>query len=88
VVSLAGVNDQGGADVQGVLNEEGGDAAVADQVREGDHAAQDEGVDIVRAEGEIQVVVAEKPKFQKRRRKADGASGFNHPPKKLRADHG
>ncbi|GJV34732.1 hypothetical protein Tco_1395132 [Tanacetum coccineum] len=33
-------------------------------------------------------IVANKPKVQKRRRKAGDASGSNHPPKKLMTDHG
>ncbi|GKC13054.1 hypothetical protein Tco_1009836 [Tanacetum coccineum] len=36
---------------------------------------------------EIQAIVAEKPKVQKRRRIANGGSGSNHPPKKLREDN-
>nr|GEU55628.1 appr-1-p processing [Tanacetum cinerariifolium] len=60
VVLLAGVNDQGGADVQGVVNEEGGDVAL----------------------------LLLKGQSSEKRRKSNGASGSNHPPKKLRADHG
>ncbi|GKC26244.1 hypothetical protein Tco_1033538, partial [Tanacetum coccineum] len=67
VVPLAGVNDQGDANIQGVggdaMNEGNGDAAVADYV------IQDEGANI-------------------ERRRADGASGSNHPSKKLKEDHG
>nr|GFB67698.1 hypothetical protein [Tanacetum cinerariifolium] len=37
---------------------------------------------------EVQAIVAEKPKVQKKRRTVDGASGSNHTPKKLREDHG
>nr|GEU38464.1 transposase (putative), gypsy type [Tanacetum cinerariifolium] len=69
------------------LTRGGGDAAVADQVEEIGHAIQGEGVNIVCTEGEIQAIVAEKPKVQKRMRTSNGASGSNHPPKKLRKDH-
>ncbi|GJV63795.1 hypothetical protein Tco_1474623 [Tanacetum coccineum] len=37
--------------------------------------------------GDIQAAVADKPKVQKKRRRANGASGSDHPPKKLREDH-
>nr|GEU68651.1 hypothetical protein [Tanacetum cinerariifolium] len=91
VVLLAGVNDQENANFQGVgddnVNEGGGNATVADQAEEGDHAIQDERVNIVRAEDGFPAIAAEKPRVQKKRRKADGASGSNHPPKKVRADH-
>ncbi|GKB76315.1 hypothetical protein Tco_0943210, partial [Tanacetum coccineum] len=73
VVPLAGVNDQENANIL---------------VEEIDHTIQDEGVNIVRAEYEIQAIVAEKPKVHKKRRTTDGASGSKHPLKKLREDHG
>nr|GEY73433.1 hypothetical protein CTI12_AA620880 [Tanacetum cinerariifolium] len=53
-----------------------------------DHAIQDEMVNIFRVEDEIQAIVAEKPKVQKKRKIADSASGSNHPPNKLWEDHG
>nr|GFA00779.1 hypothetical protein [Tanacetum cinerariifolium] len=55
VFSLAGVNDQEHANVQGV-------------------------------EDEVPVATAEKPKVQRKRKTADGASGSRHPPKKLKDD--
>ncbi|GJR21896.1 hypothetical protein Tco_0970423 [Tanacetum coccineum] len=64
-----------GVNDQGNTNVQG---AGNDNVNEG-------GGDVV---GEIQAIVAENPRVQNRRRKADGASGSNHPRKKLRADHG
>nr|GEV02999.1 hypothetical protein [Tanacetum cinerariifolium] len=70
------------------LTRGGGDAAVADQVEEIYHTIQDEGVNVVHAEDEIQAIVDEKPKVQKKKRTTDGASGSNHPLKKLREDHG
>nr|GEW12094.1 hypothetical protein [Tanacetum cinerariifolium] len=56
--------------------------------KEGDHVIQDEGADFVRLEDEVPVVVAEKPKVQRKRKTAVGANGSSHPPKKLRDDHG
>ncbi|GJS31593.1 hypothetical protein Tco_0492213 [Tanacetum coccineum] len=60
VVPLTGVTDQENANIQGAgennTNEEGDDAAVADQIQEGDHVIQDEGVDFVRIEDEVPVV--------------------------------
>nr|GFD29015.1 hypothetical protein [Tanacetum cinerariifolium] len=48
---------------------------------------EDEGVSIV-VDEEVEATAAEKPKVQKKRIKANGASGSNHPSKKLREDHG
>ncbi|GKF88816.1 hypothetical protein Tco_0262779, partial [Tanacetum coccineum] len=92
VVPLACVNDQGGANVQGVgrdvMNEESGDAALADQIEESDRAGQDEGVNVV-VDEEIEATAVDKPKRIRKKRKAvDGASGSGLPPKKLREDHG
>ncbi|GJS63312.1 hypothetical protein Tco_0677876 [Tanacetum coccineum] len=60
VVLLTGVTDQENANIQVAgennTNEEGDDAAVADQIQEGDHVIQDEGVDFVRIEDEVPVV--------------------------------
>ncbi|GJY17191.1 hypothetical protein Tco_0388682 [Tanacetum coccineum] len=64
------------------MNEGSGDVAVAD------HVIQDEGAKIVPIEDETQTIVAGKPKVEKERRRADGASGSNHPSKKLKEDHG
>nr|GEV41866.1 hypothetical protein [Tanacetum cinerariifolium] len=89
VVRLAGVNDQGGVDVQGVVNEEGGDVVVADQIEESDHAIQDEGANIVRIEDEILVSATKRAKGSRKKRKGvGGASGSGLPPKKLKANHG
>ncbi|GJU92687.1 hypothetical protein Tco_1317443 [Tanacetum coccineum] len=71
------------------VNEESGDAAVVDQVRESDHAVQDEGANIVHIEDKVSASVAERAKGSRKKRKTiGGASGSNIPPKKLRADHG
>ncbi|GJU23297.1 hypothetical protein Tco_1156639 [Tanacetum coccineum] len=71
VVPLAGVNNQGNVNVQGAsnnyVNEEGGDAAKADQTEQSGHVPK---------------------RVRKKRKAADGASGFGLPPKKLREDHG
>ncbi|GKB72198.1 hypothetical protein Tco_0933610 [Tanacetum coccineum] len=72
VVPLAGVNEQGNQN---------------DDVQDVAHGVQDEGVNIVSHE-EVEATAADKPKVQKKRRRADGASGSDHPPKKLREDHG
>ncbi|GKA84077.1 hypothetical protein Tco_0805672 [Tanacetum coccineum] len=69
------------------LNEVIGDAAVADQTEESDSLVQGEEVNIVVDEN-VQTAVADKPKVQKKRRRAGGASGSDHPPKRLRDDHG
>ncbi|GKC02700.1 hypothetical protein Tco_0994310, partial [Tanacetum coccineum] len=92
VIPLAGVDEQGDQhdnvkDVEPRLNEESGDAAVADQTEESDRVVQDEEVNIV-VDEEIQAAAADRPKGTIRKRKAaGGASGSNLPPKKLREDH-
>nr|GEY52777.1 hypothetical protein [Tanacetum cinerariifolium] len=48
----------------------------------------EENANIQGDEDEVPVVVAKKPKVQRKRKTADGASGSSHPPKKLREDHG
>ncbi|GJZ33895.1 hypothetical protein Tco_0579331 [Tanacetum coccineum] len=74
VVLLPGVNDQGDANIQGVVNEGSGDAAVADEIEESDHVVPYEGDNIV-ADDEIQDIVADKPKGTRKKRKAaSGAS--------------
>ncbi|GKE59726.1 hypothetical protein Tco_1510093, partial [Tanacetum coccineum] len=92
VVSLASVNDQGNANIQGTgndnVNEEGGDVVVADQTEKSEHVVQIGRIDIM-ADDETQAIVADKPKkVRKKRKAADGASGSSLPPKKLREDHG
>ncbi|GJQ91352.1 hypothetical protein Tco_0002491 [Tanacetum coccineum] len=69
------------------LNEEIGDAAVEDQTEDSDRLVQGEEVNIVVDEN-VQTTIADKPKVQKKRRRAGGASGSDHPPKRLRDDHG
>ncbi|GJS76870.1 hypothetical protein Tco_0726751 [Tanacetum coccineum] len=91
VVPLVGVNDQENVNVQGAgnddVNEEGYDAAEADQTEQGDHVVHVEGIDIV-AYDEAQAIVSDKPKrIRKKRKAADGAGGSGLPPKKLREDH-
>ncbi|GJW64426.1 hypothetical protein Tco_0116310 [Tanacetum coccineum] len=92
VVPLPCVNDQGGANVQGVgrgvVNEESGDAALVDQIEESDHVAQDEGVNVVVDEDIEPTTVDKLKRIRKKRKVADGASGSGLPPKKLREDHG
>ncbi|GKC34980.1 hypothetical protein Tco_1047364 [Tanacetum coccineum] len=75
------------AEEAGDPNKGGDDAAVADHTEQGGPIVQVGGIDIV-ADEETQAIVANKPKVQKRRRKAGDASGSNHPPKKLMTDHG
>ncbi|GJU14451.1 RNA-directed DNA polymerase [Tanacetum coccineum] len=50
-----------------VVNEGSGDAAVADQIEESDHAVQDEGANIVGIENEIPAGVVEKAKVKQMR---------------------
>ncbi|GJR42663.1 hypothetical protein Tco_1310766 [Tanacetum coccineum] len=71
------------------VNEEVGDAVMADQIKESDHATQDEGANIIRTEDEILVSASERAKGSRKKRKAaGGASDSNLPPKKLWADYG
>ncbi|GJU34401.1 hypothetical protein Tco_1182755 [Tanacetum coccineum] len=92
VIPLAGVDEQGDhhdnvMDIEPRLNEESGDAAVADQTEESDHAVQDEEVNIV-VDEEVQAAAVDRPKGTMRKKKVvGGASGSNLPPKKLREDH-
>ncbi|GKC60458.1 hypothetical protein Tco_1088056, partial [Tanacetum coccineum] len=70
------------------LNEGSGDADQENCSEEGDRAGQDEVVTIV-VDEEVQAATADKPKGTRRKRKATGgASGSNHPTKKLKEDHG
>ncbi|GJZ48081.1 hypothetical protein Tco_0601913 [Tanacetum coccineum] len=94
IVPLTGVNEQENQNevVQdegvNVVNEEGGDAPVADQTEQSDHVVQIEGIDIM-AYDEAQAIVADQPKkVRKKRKAADGTSGSGLPPKKLKEDHG
>ncbi|GKF24309.1 hypothetical protein Tco_0076631, partial [Tanacetum coccineum] len=67
------------------VNEEGGDAAEADQTEQGDHVVQIGGVDIM-ADDEAEAIVTDQPKKVRKKRKAAGGSGL--PPKKLMEDYG
>nr|GEW19460.1 hypothetical protein [Tanacetum cinerariifolium] len=55
-----------------VVNEESGDAVVADHIEESGHVIQDEGANIVRIEDEVPATVAEKAKGSRKKRKAAG----------------
>nr|GEU41535.1 hypothetical protein [Tanacetum cinerariifolium] len=69
-------------------NEESSDADQEDRSKGKDHVGQDEPATIL-VDEEVQVVAADKPKgIRKKRRATGGASGSNHPLKKLRKDHG
>ncbi|GJT46621.1 hypothetical protein Tco_0955336 [Tanacetum coccineum] len=69
-------------------NEESGDADQEDRSEGNDHVGQDETTTIL-VDAEVQVAAADKPKGKRKKRRATGgASGSNHPPKKLREDHG
>nr|GEU80733.1 hypothetical protein [Tanacetum cinerariifolium] len=70
------------------LNEESDDVELKDQIKEGVHVVQAEGVNIL-ADDEIQAIVVDKPKGTRRKRKAaSGASGSVLPLKKLKEYHG
>ncbi|GJY70463.1 gypsy type transposase [Tanacetum coccineum] len=91
VIPLAGVNDQGGADVKGAGDDnvnESGDVAASDQVEEGDQDTHDEGANIVRIEDDAPPALVEKVKKSKKRKTTRGVSGSSLPPKKLRANYG
>ncbi|GKB25093.1 hypothetical protein Tco_0864494 [Tanacetum coccineum] len=91
VISLAGVNDQGGADVQGAdddnVNQGSDDAAAADHAEQSGPVVQIGEIDI-EVDTETQSLVADKSKKARKRKTADGASGSGLPPKRLREDHG
>ncbi|GJW89522.1 hypothetical protein Tco_0164862 [Tanacetum coccineum] len=70
------------------LNEESGDDDQGDRSEGNDHVGQDETVTIL-VDVEVQAAAADKPKGKRKKRRATGgASGSNHPPKKLSEDHG
>ncbi|GJX85218.1 hypothetical protein Tco_0335992 [Tanacetum coccineum] len=88
VIPLAGEDDHDGQnDNIENLNEGSGDADQENRSEEGDHVGQDEAVTIVMDE-EFQAATADKLKGKKNKRRVVGASGSDHPPKKLREDHG
>nr|GFD09773.1 hypothetical protein [Tanacetum cinerariifolium] len=92
VISFTGRNEQGDQNdnVEDAgphdLNEEGGNAEQENHSDEDDHVGQDDNIVV---DDDVQVVVADKPKGTRKKRKVvDGASGSNLPPKKLREDYG
>ncbi|GJW09835.1 hypothetical protein Tco_1575662 [Tanacetum coccineum] len=90
VISLAGVNDQGDADVQGVgddiVNQGNDDGTTTDHAEQSGPVVQIEGIDI-EVDAKTQALVADKPKKVRKRKTTDGASGSGLPPKRLREDH-
>ncbi|GJV51786.1 hypothetical protein Tco_1447527 [Tanacetum coccineum] len=69
------------------LNEGSGDADQENCTEDSDRAGQDEAVTIVMDE-EFQAAGADKLKGKKKKRRVVGVSGSDHPPNKLREDHG
>nr|GEV39539.1 transposase (putative), gypsy type [Tanacetum cinerariifolium] len=75
-------------DVEGARNQndDAGNNVAGDGVADSQGVHVDAG--IIRIEDEVPVTVAEKAKVSRKKRKAArGASGSDHPPKKLREDH-
>ncbi|GJY43540.1 hypothetical protein Tco_0431753 [Tanacetum coccineum] len=63
------------------LNEEGGNAEQENRFEEDDRVGQDDNIVV---DDDVQAAVADKPKgIRKKREATGGASGSNHPPKKL-----
>ncbi|GJZ83469.1 hypothetical protein Tco_0648642 [Tanacetum coccineum] len=103
VISLVGEDDQVGPVVQvdhgdqndnienighDDLNEESGDDDQGDRSEGNDHVGQDETVTIL-VDVKVQAAAADKPKGKSKKIRAiGGASGSNHPLKKLSEDHG
>nr|GEX74045.1 hypothetical protein [Tanacetum cinerariifolium] len=82
VVSLAGVNEQGDANIQDV----GHDVVIEEGAVDGQENPID--ADIVRREDEVPATIDDKPKGTRKKRKtASGANGSVLPPKRLREDH-
>ncbi|GJS56930.1 hypothetical protein Tco_0651714 [Tanacetum coccineum] len=81
VISLAGVNDQGGADVQGAgddnVNQGSDDVAAADHAEQSGPVVQIREIDI-EVDTETQALVADKSKKVRKRKTVDGASGSGH----------
>ncbi|GKE56528.1 hypothetical protein Tco_1495713, partial [Tanacetum coccineum] len=68
------------------LNEESGDANQGDRSEGNDHVGQYE-TTIILVDEDVQAAAADKPKGKRKKRRATGgASGSNHPSKKLRED--
>ncbi|GJR32150.1 hypothetical protein Tco_1108382 [Tanacetum coccineum] len=70
------------------LNEGSGYADQENHFEDSDRAGQDETVTIVVDEEFRAAAAADKPKSKKKKRRVVGACGSDHPPKKLREDHG
>ncbi|GKF04953.1 hypothetical protein Tco_0035621, partial [Tanacetum coccineum] len=85
VIPLPGVNDQGDANIQGVVNEGNGDVTVADEIKKSDHVVPYEGDNIV-ADDEIQYIVANKPKGTRKKRKAASGAWLCLASKQVRED--
>ncbi|GJW64572.1 hypothetical protein Tco_0116456 [Tanacetum coccineum] len=91
VVPLAGVNQGNQNEVvpdvgnQNDNAQDVGNSLIEGSAVDGQEIPVDAGV--IRIDDEVPDTVAEKPKVQNKRRRADGASGSSHPPKKLREDH-
>ncbi|GKD56393.1 hypothetical protein Tco_1289780 [Tanacetum coccineum] len=79
VIPLAGEDSQDGSG--------SGDVDQENRSEDTDRAGQDEAVTIV-VDEEFRAAAADKPKSKKKKRRAAGACGSDHPPKKLREDHG
>ncbi|GKC99763.1 hypothetical protein Tco_1170038 [Tanacetum coccineum] len=73
--------------IKNIGHDGSGDADQENRSEEGDRAGQDEAVTIV-VDEEFQAATANKLKGKKNKRRVVGASGSDHPPKKLREDHG
>ncbi|GJR73235.1 hypothetical protein Tco_0085600 [Tanacetum coccineum] len=73
--------------IENIGHDGSGDANQENRSEGSDRACQDEAVTIV-VDEEFQAAAANKPKSKKKKRRAVGASGSDHPPKKLREDHG
>ncbi|GKC96011.1 hypothetical protein Tco_1161453 [Tanacetum coccineum] len=78
---------QGANCIENIGHDGSGDANQENRSEGSDRACQDEAVTIV-VDEEFQAAAANKPKSKKKKRRAVGASGSDHPPKKLREDHG
>ncbi|GJV69812.1 hypothetical protein Tco_1485321 [Tanacetum coccineum] len=80
VIPLAGEDSQAGSG--------SGDVDQENHYEDIDRAGQDETVTIVVDEEFRAAAAADKPKSKKKKRRVVGACGSDHPPKKLREDHG
>ncbi|GJY26046.1 hypothetical protein Tco_0400772 [Tanacetum coccineum] len=87
VVPLADVNVQGnqGDDVQG--NQDADVQVNQDAEFQGEDIDIEGDADVAAPNDKVQVVAVDRPKRFRKRKTADGASGSDHPPKRLRGDH-